>query len=178
MRRDNPCFLSISHSVPDMVLDPIPPKSLAVYLAHGNVAARDQIAQSLRQINHPVRLETGKGQELLHHCQSDPPDLVFIGSDLEDISTVEVMNQLSRMETCSAIALVSQSDYDNASDEINDRVMGILVEPINQAQLRPAIYVAIRRFQQAKRLRTDIAELRDRVYAGEAIFGDNDGETV
>jgi AmiR/NasT family two-component response regulator len=73
------------------------------------------------------------------------------------------LNQLSRQNTCAVVALLESSDVDRSQRLMNDQVMGVLIEPVNESDLRTSIYLARRRFQQTRQMEARIDELRHKL---------------
>ena len=142
----------------------IPMQNLVVYVAHGDRSRRSVIEATLQKMGHRVGLCTSAGHELLMRCETEPPDIVIVGHRLEDMSYFETLNQLGEQNLCAAIAIVPKDEVETAKTRVHDRLTGILAEPATDLQMRPAMYVAFRRFNQCQSLRDRIAELRNEIY--------------
>ena len=140
-------------------------RELDVFVVSGDQQQCDRLKTALDELNHRVVRTTESGHELMHWMEDDQPDFVFVGRDINDIDCFELANNLSESHCCPAIVMVSRDGLDRAKRVMMDRMTGIIVTPITAAQLRPAMYVARRRFEQVKRLRQRIQDLRRRVYS-------------
>lgn len=134
---------------------------LMIYLAHGDDARRKVVAATLELLSHDVELSTANPFELISHCQQNPPDVAIVGTEFADEDTFDVLNELSRQNVCPVVALLQSEDVDRSRRLMNDQVMGVLVEPANESDLRTSIYLARRRFHQAQRMEARICELQD-----------------
>lgn len=138
---------------------------LNVFIAHGDDDARDVIEATLKGLNFEVLLSTAEGHRLISRCETDPPDVVFIGTNLADADCFDICNELCQLGLCPAVALVPESEVERAKSQMLDHVAGILVEPATANQLRSSTFVARRRYQDARRLRARISDLRTAIYA-------------
>ncbi len=135
--------------------------NLMIYLAHGDDARRNVVVANLELLTHHVALSTSVPAELLRRCREHPPAVAIVGTEFEKEDTFDVLNQLSLQNTCAVIALLKQGDVERSRRLMNDQVMGVLVEPINESDLRTSLYLARRRFQQTIQMEARIDELRD-----------------
>ncbi|QDT11954.1 ANTAR domain-containing response regulator [Planctomycetes bacterium K23_9] len=133
---------------------------MMIYLAHGDDAKRKVVAANLELLSHEVGLSTGTPSMLISRCQESPPSVAIVGTGFESDDAFDVLNQLSQQNTCAVIALLESSDIDRSRRLMNDQVMGVLVEPVNESDLRTSIYLARRRFQQTRQMEARIDELQ------------------
>ena len=131
---------------------------LMIYLAHGDDAKRKVIEANLELLSHNVALSTGTPATLVRRCQENPPSVAIVGTGFENDETFDVLNALSRQNTCAVVALLNQEDVDRSRRLMNDQVMG---EPVNESDLRTSIYLARRRFQQTRQMEARIDELQE-----------------
>lgn len=141
----------------------MPEKELMIYIAHGADARRKVVEANLELLNFTVGLSTASPAVLIRRCQENPPDAVIIGSEFEDQDAFSVLNELSRENICPVIALLKREDVERSRRLMDDQVMGVLVEPLHEGDLRTSIYLARLRFAQAKRMESRIDELLTRL---------------
>lgn len=142
-------------------------RDLSVFLAHGNDARRKVVSATLELLQHQVGLSTASPAVLCRRCQEQPPDVAIVGSDFEDDDIFAVLNRLTKLRLCAVVALLRNSDIERSRRLLNDRVMGILVEPVSEGDLRTSIHLARRRFTQSQRLEYRVRELKHQLVACE-----------
>ena len=138
---------------------------MQIYIAIGDDKYRGWLEQSLSELGHQVPRHTSSGHELLQWCETDPPDFLFVGPHLSDIDSFELINTFSELRCCPGIAAFERDDLARAKRIMIDHMMGMIILPAMPLQLKPAIYVARRRFEQMMKLRRRIETLRREIYS-------------
>ena len=137
-----------------------------IYVAHGNEARRAIVEANLNLLTHDVQLSTDAPAVMLRRCQETPPDCAVVGSDFPGEDYFELLNNLSQLNCCPIVAVLKREDLDRSERLLQDRVLGVLVEPIDESDLRTSIYLARRRFDQAQVMQARILELRQQLDSG------------
>lgn len=143
-----------------------------VALAHGDSASQQAIEATLQGLSHHVLFTTDSPQALIDYCQQHCPAVGIIGTGFANENPFEVFNRVNRAIDCPLIALIQADQVELASELINDSVMGILIEPVSESDIRPAIYLACRRYEQARQLEQRAEELEDRIESTQSEPGD------
>ncbi len=138
---------------------------LRIYLGHGNDSNRKVIEATLELLSHTVELSTSSPETLLDRCIENPPDVAIVGTDFQHASVFQTANELSDKASCPVVALIRRDDVDRAQRLMGDDVMGVLVQPVSEDDLRPAIYLARRRYQQSCDLQRQARRLKQEIEA-------------
>ncbi|OYP37770.1 ANTAR domain-containing response regulator [Rhodopirellula sp. MGV] len=133
---------------------------LRIYLAHGDDASRKIIQATLEKLNHCVELSTDHPATLFRRCQENPPDIAVLGTGFRKTDVFAIANELARMGSCPAVMVICPEDIDRVERLLLDDLTGVIVAPISDRDLRPALFLAERRFRQAKLLEQRCEEIK------------------
>lgn len=147
-------------------------ESLIIYLAHGDDGRRRVLEANLELLSHRVELSTASPAVLQRRCQENPPAVAVVGTCFKDADCFDVLNELGGVNACPVVAILHHDDVERSRRLLDDQVMGVLVEPVNEGDLRTAIYLARRRFQQSKQMKQRIHDLEDELKSFDGGHGD------
>jgi response regulator NasT len=135
---------------------------LRIVVADDEPDMRDYFARILPLLGHRVVATAADGAELVSKCLALPtrPDLVITDVKMPDMDGIEAAERLYKQMPVPVIIVSAYHDPDLIRRAEADHVMAYLVKPIKQADLEPAISLAIRRFEQFQELAREAADLR------------------
>jgi two-component system, response regulator PdtaR len=135
-------------------------RALRIAVADDEPRMRDYFRKMLPRLGHEVVAAAETGWELVEHCRALHPDLVITDINMPGLDGIDAAVEIYREQ---AIPVILVSAYHNpqliARAEA-DHILAYLLKPIKQADLEPAIAIAMRRFEQFQALRQDAASLR------------------
>ncbi|MCC9641067.1 ANTAR domain-containing protein [Rhodopirellula sp. JC740] len=131
-----------------------------IHFAHGSSKSRKVISAILDALDHRVELVTESGDTLIQRALNDHPDLIIAAPRLSDMDGIEAMIRIGETHPIPGIIIASTDDLDQVERAMEDHVMAYLVEPITVDTLRPAIYLAERRFKHFQSLTDRIESLQ------------------
>jgi response regulator NasT len=134
--------------------------SLRIAVADDEPDMRDYFKKSLTRLGHQVIAVAKTGSELVEQCRSLQPDLVITDIKMPDMDGIDAATQIYRERPLPVILVSAFHDPELIERAEADHVLGYLVKPIKQADLEPAIALAMRRFEQFEALRKEAADLR------------------
>ena len=88
------------------------------------------------------------------------PDLVITDIKMPDMDGIDAATQIYRERPIPVILVSAYHDPEFIRRAEADHILAYLVKPIKQADLEPAIALAMRRFEQFQALRKEAADLR------------------
>ena len=135
-------------------------KSLRIAVADDEQDMRDFFEKMLPRLGHQVVSVAETGAELVQHCSERKPDLVITDIKMPDMDGIEAAVEISRNCPTPIILVSAYHDPELVARAEADHVLGYLVKPIGQANLGPAIGVAMRRFEEITALRKEAGDLR------------------
>ena len=134
--------------------------SLRIVVADDEPDMRDYFRKILPRLGHTVVAAAETGHELVERCRALHPDLVITDINMPDLDGIDAASQIYQERPVPVILVSAFHDPELIARAEADHVLGYLVKPIKQADLEPAISIAMRRFEQFEALRQEAADLR------------------
>jgi two-component system, response regulator PdtaR len=135
-------------------------QSLRIAIADDEDDMRDYFREILPVLGHQVVVAARTGRELVDLCRAERPDLVITDIKMPDMDGIDAAAQLYRDVPVPVILVSAYHDPGLIQRAEADHILAYLVKPIKQADLEPAIAIALRRFEQFRALRQEAADLR------------------
>ncbi len=134
--------------------------SLRIAVADDEPDMRDYFKKSLSRLGHHVVAVAQTGRELVEKCRTVAPDLVITDIKMPDMDGIDAATEIYSQRAVPVILVSAYHDPTLIERAEADHILGYLVKPIKQADLEPAIGLAMRRFEQFEALRQEAADLR------------------
>jgi response regulator NasT len=134
--------------------------SLRIVVADDEADMRDYFRKSLPRLGHQVVGVAQTGRELIEQCRALAPDLVITDIRMPDLDGIDAAVEIYRERPVPVILVSAFHDPELIARAEADHILGYLVKPIKQADLGPAVALAVRRFEQFETLRHEAADLR------------------
>ena len=135
-------------------------QSLRIAIADDEPDMRDYFAKILPRLGHQVVAQARDGRELVEQCRALRPDLVITDIKMPEMDGIDAACEIYQERPIPVILVSAFHDPELIARAEADHIMGYLVKPIKQADLRPVISLALRRFEQFQELRQEAADLR------------------
>jgi two-component system, response regulator PdtaR len=135
-------------------------RALKIVIADDELDMRDYFQQILPLQGHQVVGVARTGRELVDLCIAMHPDLVITDIKMPDMDGIDAAAQIYRRVAIPVILVSAYHDPDLIRRAEADHIMAYLVKPIKQADLEPAIGIAMRRFEQFQALRKETSDLK------------------
>jgi response regulator NasT len=133
---------------------------LRIAVADDEQDVRDYFSTFLPALGHHVIAAARTGKELVQQCRVTKPDLVITDIKMPDMDGIEAAAEVCRERPLPVILVTAHQELDLVDRAAAVCVVGYLVKPIKQADLHPAITLAVRRFEQIQSLCKETADLR------------------
>lgn len=114
----------------------------------------------LKDIGHKVVGAAKDGEEAIKMAERHRPDLVLLDIKMPKKDGLEVTRELMRKRPVPIIILARYSDRKFIEKADAAGAMAYLLKPVVDANLKPAIQIAVSRFSELQRLRQEIVSLR------------------
>jgi AmiR/NasT family two-component response regulator len=134
--------------------------SLRIAVADDEPDMRDFFERMLPRSGHRVVCVAENGRQLIECCRETQPDVVITDIKMPDIDGIEAGSQICRERPTPVILVSAYHDPELIDRAEADHVMAYLVKPISQADLQPAIALAMRRFEEMQALRREADHLK------------------
>ena len=135
-------------------------RSLKIAVADDELDMRDYFQQILPLLGHQVVGVAKNGRELRGPMPRPRPDLVITDIKMPDMDGIDAATQIYRRAAVPVILVSAYHDPEFIQRTEADHIMAYLVKPIKQADLEPAIGIAMRRFEQFQALRKETSDLK------------------
>lgn len=135
-------------------------QSLRIAIADDEVDMREYLQKFLPVLGHSVVSAAKSGKELVAHCNQHHPDLVITDIKMPDMDGIDAAVEIYRQNPVPVILVSAYHDPKLIERAESDHILAYLVKPIKQADLEPAIGLAMRRFAQFQSLRKEATDLR------------------
>jgi response regulator NasT len=121
---------------------------------------QEYLQKVLTRMGHAVVAVAGNGRELVEQCLDRPVDLVISDINMPEMDGIQAAGEIFRKAEVPFILVSAYHDHALIERAEADHVMAYLIKPIKQADLEPAIAIAMKRFAQFKELRREASDLR------------------
>jgi two-component system, response regulator PdtaR len=133
---------------------------LRIAVADDEPRMRDYFQKILPRLGHEVVAAAKTGWELVQHCRALNPDLVITDINMPDLDGIDAAMEIYREQAIPVILVSAFHDAKLIQRAEGDHILAYLIKPIKQADLEPAIAIAMRRFEQFQALSREAASLR------------------
>lgn len=130
---------------------------------------RMDLRAMLESMGHTVVGEADNGETALALARSLQPDLVIVDIMMPGMDGIELSRRLAKERIAPVLILTAYSE--EAMIEGADRagVLGYLVKPFREADLAPAIQMAISRYREMRAIETQMINLEREIKARRTI---------
>jgi response regulator NasT len=133
---------------------------LRIAIADDERDMRDCFARILSRLGYEIVTIAQNGRELVERCLASRPDLVILDIRMPEMDGLQALEEICSVQPLPAILVSAYSDRELIARAEANYVMAYLVKPIKQADLPPAIALAMRRFEQLEALKKETRDLR------------------
>jgi response regulator NasT len=135
-------------------------RALRIAVADDEEDMRDYFETILPLLGHQVVATACNGRALVESCRALKPDLVITDIKMPDMDGIDAAARIYRDAPVPVILVSAYHDPEFIRRAEADHILAYLVKPIKQADLEPAIALAVRRFEQFQELRREAADLK------------------
>jgi response regulator NasT len=135
-------------------------QTLRIVVADDEPDMRDYFRKCLTRLGHQVVGVAQNGRELVEMCRGLQPDLVITDIKMPEMDGIDAASCIYKEKPVPVILVSAFHDPELITRAEADHILGYLVKPIKQADLEPAMALAMRRFEQFEALRQETADLR------------------
>ncbi len=135
-------------------------RPLRIVVAEDDRDVRDYLRETLPRLGHEVVAAAANGRELVERARALAPDLVITDIKMPDLDGIEASIAVNRDKQMPVILVSAHDDAETLTRVGADHIMGYLIKPVSESQLKTAIALAMMRFQQFQALIREAADLR------------------
>jgi response regulator NasT len=135
-------------------------QSLRIVVADDETDVRDYYCKVLPRLGHTVVAAAATGEELIAQCRAHRPDLIITDIKMPGLDGIDAAQRIYEEMPIPVILVSAYSDPKLIERAEADHIMAYLIKPIRQANLEPAIGLAVRRSEQFEALRREASDMR------------------
>lgn len=132
-----------------------------VIIADDESIVRTDLKEMLTTLNYLVVGEVGDGQSAVNLARELKPDVVLMDIKMPDMDGIEAAKILTEEQIAPVVLLTAYSQKDLVDRAKEAGVVAYLVKPFREADLLPAIEVALARFGEFKQMNQEVHDLQD-----------------
>jgi len=131
-----------------------------IIIADDESIIRADLREMLTNLGYLVIGEVGDGHSAVNLARELRPDIVIMDIKMPDMDGIEAAKILTEEQIAPVILLTAYSQQDLVERAREAGVVAYLVKPFQEADLAPAIEVALARFKEFQALRKEVADLK------------------
>lgn len=135
-------------------------KKLRVCVAEDEADMAEFLEFALARAGHSVVSIVKTGSELVEAVARDQPDIVVTDIRMAEMDGLEAAKEIYSIRPLPIIVVSAFSDEEIVERAKDAHVIAYLVKPVKEADLGPAITVAMHRFAEFEALRCEARDLR------------------
>lgn len=132
-----------------------------ILVAEDETITRMDLREMLENLGYTVVGEAADGLAAVNLARSLKPDLVLMDIKMPGLDGIAAADTLSHEQLLPVLLLTAYSDREFVDRAIEAGVMGYLVKPFLEAQLKPAIDVALERWREARQMQQDLTQTHE-----------------
>lgn len=125
---------------------------LRIAVADDEAVVRQFLCRILTNEGHRIVVAAETGRQLVLDCQRERPDLVITDIAMPDLDGLQAIHEICAEKAVPAIIVSAKSGDDVLARAADELVFSFLVKPIKMDDLRPAVWLTMKRFSQYTRL--------------------------
>lgn len=132
-----------------------------ILLAEDETITRMDLREMLENLGYQVIGEAADGVAAVNLARTLKPDLVLMDIKMPGLDGISAAETLAQEQLTPVLLLTAYSDREFIDRAVDAGVMGYLVKPFLEAQLKPAIEVALERWREARHIAHDLAQTQE-----------------
>ena len=121
------------------------------------------LREMLGNLGYLVVGEAGDGRSAVNLARELKPDVVLMDIKMPDMDGIEAARVLTSERIAPVVLLTAFSQKDLVERAKDAGVVGYLVKPIQEADLAPAIEIALSRFREFQELEREVDDLQEQL---------------
>ena len=144
-------------------------KTYRVLIVDDEPVIRLDLRTMLEAMGHEVVGEADNGVDALQLARTLQPDLVIADLMMPEMDGIELSRRLAKERIAPVLILTAYSEPEMVAGADRSGVLGYLVKPFREADLAPAIQVAVSRYRELRALEAQNLNLAQEIQARRRI---------
>jgi two-component system, response regulator PdtaR len=140
-----------------------------VLIAEDEPIARMDLKEMLANLGYLVVAEAGDGRSAVNQARELRPDLVVMDIKMPEMDGVTAARLLAEEKVAPVLLLTAYSDREFVEGSLEAGVMGYIVKPFREADLMPAIELALARFREFRAVERQLGDTREALETRKAV---------
>ena len=137
--------------------------AVRVVIAEDEAIIRLDLREILEEQGYEVVGETGRGDEAVALVRDRQPDLAILDIRMPGIDGLAAARQISEDGRCAVLILTAFSQRNLIEEARDAGALAYLIKPFTQAELVPAIEVALGRFREMQAIKESNSTLEEQL---------------
>ena len=137
--------------------------AVRVVIAEDEAIIRLDLREILEEQGYEVVGETGRGDEAVTLVRDHQPDLAILDIRMPGMDGLSAAREISAENHCAVLILTAFSQRNLIEEARDAGALAYLIKPFTQAELVPAIEVALGRFKEMKAIKETNASLEEQL---------------
>ncbi|HMO56393.1 MAG TPA: response regulator [Roseiflexaceae bacterium] len=140
-----------------------------ILIAEDNDLVALTLEEQLKGLGYDVIGIARSGTEAIDLAQRMGPDLIIMDIRMPELEGTEAAARINQQRPTPIVMLTAYTDRDTIRKAEAAGALGYMVKPVNEAELSPAINIALARFRELQALRAQVHELEESLEARKLI---------
>jgi AmiR/NasT family two-component response regulator len=134
-----------------------------VVIADDESIIRMDLREMLTSMGYQVVGEASDGQTAINLARQTRPDLVIMDIRMPDLDGIAAARILTREKIAPVLLLTAYSQQELVDGAKEAGVVGYLVKPFREPDLKPAIEIALQRYREFRALEKEVSSLAEQL---------------
>lgn len=135
-------------------------RPLRIVIADNESIIRMDLKEMLEEAGHTVVGEAVNGQKAVEMVKKHRPDLVIMDVKMPNMDGITAAKLISNDKLAPVLLLTAFSQKEIVEKAKESGVLAYLVKPVKEANLFPAMEIALSRFEEVKELEQELEDLK------------------
>jgi AmiR/NasT family two-component response regulator len=147
----------------------LPLEPLRIIIADDEPIIRMDLRRTLENMGHVVIGEAGDGAQAVEITRELKPDIAILDIKMPEMDGIEAAKLISTESLAPVLLLTAYSQKDLVERARDAGVFAYLVKPFKEADLTPAIDIAMARYQEFQELGKEVSDLQNKLDTRKAV---------
>ena len=143
--------------------------ALKIVIADDEPIIRLDLKKTLENMGHEVVGEAGDGAKAIELARSLKPDIIILDIKMPEMDGIDAAKVVTTEGISPVLLLTAYSQKDLVDRAKDAGVFAYLVKPFKEADLMPAIEIAISRYEEFMDLENEVSDLENKLDTRKAV---------